>query len=118
MILPQGLETPCDQYFESEDLTLAFAGSKTKTRVVARSASPDPDLPSPTHTLAIAGAACQATPTGPADPLGNISHVRLLHVCFRCSRLFSELLILDCVPSQSWAVLIVNCRKVCADCMS
>ena len=84
----QVLETPCDLYFESEDLTLSFAADgKDKGHVVAHPTPDEMEPPPPAHPPAITGDACLAMPAGPSDPLGNVIHVclmmlNLLILCF------------------------------------
>lgn len=79
----QCLETPCDLYFESEDLTLSFApDGKDKGHVVAHPAPDEVEPPAPARPPAITGDACLATPAGPSNPLGNI-----IHVCWHCVKL-------------------------------
>lgn len=74
----QGLETPCDLYFESEDLTLSFAADgKDKGHVVAHPTPDEMEPPPPAHPPAITGDACLAISAGPSDPLGNVIHVCL-----------------------------------------
>ena len=100
----QGLETPCDLYFESEDLTLSFAADgKDKGHVVAHPTPDEMEAPPPAHPPAITGDACLAVPAGPSDPLGNVIHVclhdvKLVNLVF-CSQCFTvcPVYVADCI---------------------
>ena len=87
----QGLETPCDIYFDNEqELTLSFtAAGKPTTRmshVTANASATGDSEASPTHPpAAISISACMPVPEGPPEPLNNLVKVETCHCLYMLS---------------------------------